>query len=284
MSLPPSNRSVDSKQVSMLQQHFNLFYKIAADTKVISNSNFDVVNGMNRCLSGISSPYCNILLGIPSSQCNLDKCIIDQLDYFKSNHMPFVWCVEEPTDPEFKDKLDFLGFKDIGVFQGVIGSLDAAAIKIPGVPENYVLELTQDELTLNAFNDLVCETFGMQNCKSAYKKVMLNASQGNNPLAFHWVAKKDEKVVSAITTLIKDNIVSFWNGASDPSIRRQGINTALRCLALKHAISNGCKFGTSYLMSDGLALGICKKLGYQIKWRLQVFMAPSNKRNGNDCF
>lgn len=69
--------------------------------------------------------------------------------------------------------------------------------------------------------------------------------------------------------------MSFWNGASLPEIRRQGLSTALRYFALRDAISKGCCFGASYLMSDGLAFGICSKLGYQTKWRFNAFLAPA---------
>ena len=91
---------------------------------------------------------------------------------------------------------------------------------------------------------------------------------------YHWVARKNGQMVSAVSTLIEGDTASFWNGASLPTVRKQGLSTALRQLALQHAVSKGCRMGTSYLMAEGLALGICTKLGYETKWRFNAFLAP----------
>ena len=75
--------------------------------------------------------------------------------------------------------------------------------------------------------------------------------------------------------MIQDGIVSFWNGASIPELRKQGLSTALRRFSLQHAMANGARFGSSYLMSEGLAFGICSKLGYKTKWRFHAFVSPA---------
>ena len=42
---------------------------------------------------------------------------------------------------------------------------------------------------------------------------------------------------------------------------------------IKDAVSLGCHKGASYLMSAGLAYGICEKLGFETKWRFNVFLS-----------
>ena len=89
---------------------------------------------------------------------------------------------------------------------------------------------------------------------------------------FTWAAKKDGKVVSCLTTLIDGGLVSFWNGATQEQYRRQGLSTNLRKTALNHAVTKGCHTGSSYLMAEAMALGICKSLGYQSKWQFEVYL------------
>jgi hypothetical protein len=60
--------------------------------------------------------------------------------------------------------------------------------------------------------------------------------------------------------MIQDEIVSFSNGTSLPEVRKQGLSTALRRFALQHAQANGARFGSSYLMSEGLHLAYVRSL------------------------
>lgn len=226
-------------------EHFNLYYKILSQ---------------------------NAVIGCPEK--NWDEGISSALE--KASR-PFVWYVDENANPEFKEKLKARGFRDSGLFQGVMGSL-SDQIAIPQAPLGCQMELVTDEKTMEAFNELVCSTIGVTgDGKAAYKKALWDSAHGPHPLLFHWVARKDGKVVSALTTLVDGDAVSFWNGATDPDYRCHGINTALRCLAIKDAVSKGCHIGISYLMGDGMAFGICKKLGFETKWRFHAFQSPVEK-------
>jgi hypothetical protein len=265
----------NSEQREILQQHFNLWYRMLAENKLIHNASFEKTKGVYRCLSGILMPFNNAVIGSISPEYNWDEAITEQLEYFGNARMPFVWYVDETEPQEFKDKLTERGFKDVGIFQGVMGRLNAP-LPISEAPKDCVLELVRDEQGMDEFNELVCATFAMTGeAKEFYKKVLWNAAQGDEPIMFHWMAKKEGKVVAAVSTLIEGDLVSFWNGATLSEFRRHGFSTALRHLALNDAISRGCCIGSSYLMADGLAFGICKKLGYQTKWRFSAFVSPS---------
>ena len=95
----------------------------------------------------------------------------------------------------------------------------------------------------------------------------------------HWVARKENKVISAVSTLIEDDRVSLWNGATLPAYRRHGLSAALCRSALTDTISRGCRIGMAYIMVEGLALGICKGLGYQTKWRFHAFAIGSTTKS-----
>lgn len=267
-----SNRS--TTQLENLKEHFLLFYRIVSEYKLISNAHFEQINTVYRSLTGIQYPYFNAILGIPDSNCDRDQFICEQLDYFRRQKIPFVWYVDEDSDAHFIEKLKTHNFTDIGIFQGVSGCLD---ISMPNheLGKDYTLEQVKNEKSLDEFNELLCDVFEIHgSAREMLKKVLWEAMQGDHPMMSHWVARKDDKVVSTVSTLIEGKMASFWNGATHPELRRKGLSTSLRGLALKDATERGCRTGASYLMAEGLALGICKKLGYQSNWRFHAYVAP----------
>ncbi|MDN3505788.1 MAG: GNAT family N-acetyltransferase [Simkaniaceae bacterium] len=263
----------DSEQRQLLQSHFDIFYQVLTENPFVPNAHFETLGTFKRCLSGSPDAFHNAILGVPEKEC-WDECIDAQLQFFQNENMPFVWYLNEDSSIEFKSKLTAKGFQEGGVFQGVIGFLDKD-IPEPVVPEDCTLELVADQTTMDAFNLLVADTFEIRGVScEMYKRALMDATQSPNYEMLHWVVKKQGKVVSALSTLIKDDVVSFWNGATLPEVRGQGLSTTLRHFALKDALEKGCKVGISYLMADGLAFGICSKLGYETKWRFNVFISP----------
>lgn len=261
----------------ILQGHFEQFYRFLADNKFIPNASFiEVKRNVQRCLSGIPVSYNNAVFGRPET--DWDSCIENQLRYFNEAQMPFVWFLDEEVSPNFKQKLLDRSFHNEGVYRGVIGILDKEILTAE-IPEGYEFKLVTDEETMKEFNEVVCMTFGIDKVgKEAYDQFLWNASKNPINQMYHWVARKDGKVVSTLSTYIDKDVVSYWNAAPRLECRRQGINTALLHFALRDAIAKGCHIGTSYLMSDGLAFAICSKLGYQTMWRFNVFVAPSHEK------
>lgn len=258
----------NEEQQQVLKKHFALFYRVLFESQPI------IKDKVWRSLSGIATPYHNAIFGCPDDR-DTDAFINEQLHYFNETKMPFVWFLDKESNSEFKTKLLGLGFQDGGVFQGVIGKLNKP-LSTPEIPDDCVLELIEDELAMDEFNELVCSTFSIPgSSKNLHKQILWNATKNPEHPMFHWIARKHGKVVSALSILIDGNVVSFWNGASLPEIRRQGLSTALRHLALKEAALKGCRIGISYLMSDGMALGICSKFGFQPKWRFNAFLSPN---------
>lgn len=259
----------------ILQEHFNLFYQILAESHLVPSASFENINGAYRSLSGIPLHYHNAILGCPSTT-NADLCIKQQLDFFNDAKMPFIWCLNEDAHLEFKQKLIDHGFINEGVYQGVMGSLDQTS-HAPEIPDDCVLELVQDEATFEEFDELLAATFGINGCaRVLFKQVLLNGNKNRKHPMFHWIARKQGKAVAALTSIIDGNMVSFWNGASLPEVRRHGLMTALAHLAIVHAKAEGCRYGASYLTSKGLAFGICNKFGFETKWRFEVFLSPKS--------
>jgi hypothetical protein len=264
----------DPRQI--LQEHFHLVYFLLAENQLVPKAAFEIVDGgIQRCLSGIPGPFFNPVFGCPSD--SWDARIEEQCSYFAEAKVPFVWYVDEESSPEFKKKLLDHGFQDGGILQGVIGFLDKP-IPSPEIPDDCVLELVEDEAAMEEFTEVVCSVFNYQGAsREMYKKFWWDTTKNPQYTLLHWIARKDGKAVSALSTLIDKDVVSFWNGASLPEIRRHGFNTALRRLALRDAVSRGCRIGISYLMAEAMAFGICSKLGYQPEWRFNVFVSPNNE-------
>lgn len=267
------NISDEYQQLQVLRNHFNRIYELVVDYKYIPEARYEKTDELTRYLSGLPTINFNAVMGWVKDSENYDQRIVEQLQFF--GETPFFWYVDENTSPAFEEALKKHGFVDAGIFRGVAGPLEAP-ITLTSVPEGCVLEMVQDERAMEEFNDLVCRVFAIEEpTKTAYKKILWDLTQEKNKQWYHWIARKDGKIVSAVSTMIQDSIVSFWNGASIPELRKQGLSTALRRFSLQHAVAHGAKFGSSYLMSEGLAFGICSKLGYTTKWRFHAFISPN---------
>ncbi len=266
----------EEEQLQLLKKQFNGLYELLVDHHYVPHACAEKVGSLERYFSGLPMVNFNAVIGWVKEPKEYDVRIEEELTFFGDT--PFFWYVEENADPEFKEALKQHGFVDIGIFRGVMGSLDAPVVSTP-VPEDCVLEMVRDEDAMDEFNDLVCRVFGIESpTKEAYREILWNLTQEKgNRQWYHWIARKQGQVVSAVSTMIQDGIVSFWNGASLPELRKQGLSTALRRFSLQHAMANGARYGSSYLMSEGLAFGICTKLGYKTKWRFHAFVPPSAK-------
>ena len=252
----------------ILKDHFNFFYQQLADSKAVSYATFEKSFGVSRCLSGLTEVFYNVVLGAPED--NLLSCVEEQVQFFLEKKTPFVWYLTKDANPIFEKALLAKGFQNIGTFKGMIGTL--SEVQEPVVPEGYILELIQDEASLEEFNKILCAEFSLQETtKDPLKKALSNLAAG--PM-YHYAVKKEGKIVSILSTLIQGNLVSFWNCATLLEERKKGLSTALLRLALKDAILKGCNTGASYLMTEGMALGICEKLGYEKKWEFNLFLSP----------
>lgn len=264
----------DNEKCQMLKDHFNKFFTVYCGSEIEPIASSEIVDGLHRYISGIPSPFLNAVLGTPEG--DAEAIIEQQLVCFNKIKIPFIWYIDETSDSNFKNKLLEQGFQDIGIFRGVIGPLDQS-IPDPEILESCTIELVKTEASMDEFAELVCTIFEIHGeSKNLYKKGLWKLANTEPPTMFHWLARKEGEAVSAISTFIEGPIVSFWNGASLPAVRRRGFSTAIRRIALQDAVSRGCRFGTSYLMSEGLALGICNQLGYETKWRFNAFLSPQN--------
>jgi hypothetical protein len=263
----------DVEQLELLKKHFSWVYQLFVDYQYVPHACYEKIDGLERYFSGLPTINFNAVIGDLSDPQEYAERIQEQLEFF--GNTPFFWYVEESALPEFKEALKKYGFIDVGIFRGVIGALDETIVST-SIPQDCVLEMVQDENTMEEFNDLVCDVFAINSLtKSPYQDLLWSLAQGKECQWYHWIARKQGKVVSAVSTMIRDGIVSFWNGASLPEVRKQGFSTALRHFSLQHAMAHGARFGSSYLMSEGLAFGICSKLGYTTKWRFHAFASPA---------
>lgn len=246
-----------------LKDHFNVLYQILSDTKLIPDAHYEEIDyGLKRCLSGIPVPYHNAILGLPTSDGSIEK----QLAFFRKANMPFVWYLDEQAPQEAKQKLLDHGFVDGGILRGVMASLEKLP-PAPPLPKGCSLELVTSEQALDAFNEIVGAAFEFDELsKQLFKKVLQKGM-------YHWMARYEGRPVSVLSTLIERDMVSYWNSATLPEYRRQGYTSSLLHFALCDAISKGCRLGSSYLMSDGMAFGLLTRLGYQSKWHFHAFLA-----------
>lgn len=256
-----------------LKNHFQLMFRSLAESKLVKEAHsVEVEKGVFRYLTGISLAFNNCLIGTPSEES--DAVIDEQIRLFKEAKLPFVWYLDEDSSPSFKQKLLDHGFAYGGLFRGVVGPLDSSLLK-PEKIAGFTLKEVKDYQTLELFNDVVCTTFGIEGIsKELFLEALFKAQLNNEHPMHHFIALKETQPVAAVSILLDSEMASFWNGATLPEFRRYGLSTELRKLALLQALQKGSRLGASYLMKEGMALGICSRLGYETKWRFDVFIAP----------
>ena len=83
MLLPPYQavEVMPVDQMSILRRHFNLYYKILAESKCIPNAQWDTFFGTSRYLSGLANPYTNMVIGMPKIQSCWDEEIQKTLSF-----------------------------------------------------------------------------------------------------------------------------------------------------------------------------------------------------------
>ena len=249
----------------VLKKQFTSFFKGVADCKMSPDAGHYQVDGINRIVTGIPYPFFNSVMGVT------DK-VQDQLDYFDSIKMPFMWGLDYETNPKLFQELVNKGFTHCGVMQGVMGNLDKP-FPVPSLPKEFSIVKVKSEKDLTDFSNLVGEIFVLSGYSlECFQKAVKHF--GDSGKMIHFLIRNEDKPVAAVSIYIEGDLATFWNGATLPEYRRQGLSTAIRTIALNEAISRGCKKGGSYLMAGGMALGICKKFGYDTKWRFDYFVSP----------
>jgi|GEM_PF-6295637 len=267
---PPATEmvySIKDEQRALLQCHLNAFYRLLSDAKLRDDAKFEKIGDIRRCLSGIPIIFFNAVMGCPKQQ--WDECIEEQIQFFKEADLPFVWYVDENENPAFKERLLAYGFQDPGICRGVIGPLEQNYLF--EMPEGCTIERVNSEEDMEEFNDLVCMVFrGIQGeGKQLYKKALWTAVRSEQNKMCHWMLRKNGRVISVLSTIIEGEGISFWNRATLPQFRSRGFNTALRRFVIQDARAKGCRFGSSYLMSES------SKLGFDTKYRFHAFFIPS---------
>jgi len=256
-----------------LKDHLVLLYHLMAESNLIDYAKYELVDKVVRCTSGIPKSFLNALIGIPDT--DWDQSIARQKAHFNRVKIPFVWYVDD-KDIQFQQSLINHGFSDEGLFRGVVGKIDQSRLHIEPL-EGFSIERVQDEKTMDDFSVLVAENFAQdEKTRCMYKQFLWQMTDSANHHFVHWIAKKQGKVLSVLTTFIENELVSFWNGATDMVYRRMGLSTMLRKMALQDALLQGCKMGCSYLMAEAMALGICNKLGFETQWRFKAYVGPSS--------
>jgi hypothetical protein len=238
-----------------VRSHFEEFYAMLVENRLIPEAALASSGGVKSYLSGISDSAYNIAFGKPQSTA-WETAVDATCHRFQEAEVPFLWCIDADEDPSFQESLLDRGFKTSGLFQGVIGALPLSMGE-PRLPEGYSLEIVQDLSTMEEFLDLFFNLFHMApSSRDLLRTCFWNQTKGQESHMVHWLARRRGTPVAILSTWIKGNTVSFWNGASLPEVRRQGVCTALGHAALRDAISKGCRLGASYLMPSALALSL----------------------------
>lgn len=244
------------EETQVLRDHFKYAYSLFGEDGFEQTDEYTW-----KAFTGIDYPFLNVVYGEGAD-------IDEQSKYFRNKNVSYAWYIE-PDAKEFKQKLSDKDFQFIGTFQALIGDLEYH--DETSSLDGYSVKLVDDESSMHEFSQLVCKIFEMQDVAGYHEALWRLA----NDKMYHWIFYKDDMPVSTLSTCIDGDFVSFWNGSTLAEYRNQGITTKLSQIAINHAIDEGCQKGLTYLMADGMAFGISEKLGGKIKWKFDVYLAPT---------
>src|SRR5580692_4398728 len=83
----------DQAEAQVLQEQFGQFYLKMCEYKLVPDAGVETMPGMQRYLSGIPMHNFNAVLGYPNEGLDVDQCIEEQLAYFNTANLPFIWYV-----------------------------------------------------------------------------------------------------------------------------------------------------------------------------------------------
>lgn len=267
-----------------LMNHLILYSDITIACKHVQDSERAKVLGVVRSFVGNMNSIDNMIFDWDpqeewdKQEKSWDDRIREQIRFFSDREIPFTWHLEEDHHPDLREALERNGFRNDSSTLCLGGVLDESLPQEP-VPDGYEIAHVETEEDLKLFTSLAFKIFAEEGEEEGeYLKLYQNPSWN------HWMVKDATgKVVSIRSTLITDQSMSFWNGATDEDHRCKGLNSSLARVCMVDAAKKGCKIWSSFLDSGSMAEGLLTKLGGKPICTLDVYNSPPLANESCDC-
>lgn len=251
--------------------------RIATQNALHKASGIEELNSSLRYFTGCEFPFFN---GIFNDYKNNELALIDNLEkateFFTDQDTPFIWWWTQQTEISTKIKacLDMKGFQFLGDFLGIAANLNEIKCAKPG--ERIEIGVVDNEKEYQFFLDILCEVFQMSETIKSDLKAMYS-SYGPQGKFRHYLGYYESVPVATLTSYIDGSVVGLYNGATLANVQKHGLCSSLANYAIKEAISSGCQYAVSQLMTPGMAKGLSEKMGFQTHCQLRPFLKIPRK-------
>lgn len=256
-----------------LKEHFFHFYELCSKSKITKYANYYEDENELRSLTGINFPFYNIVY-LKNEKGDLSTLIKSRMHTFHQRKLPFMWLVDENEQNHLREQLIQHKFVDVGILKGIMGPLEQQ-VDIGSLPNSYNIEKVSNYDQISELSLCMGKVFSMETgVVDNVTDVCWSLSKGWNSPMHSWMIRYEGQVVSTVSIFVQGDVASFWNGSTFNEHRNKGLCTHLAKIAANEAYNLGCTKICSYLMADGMARGICEKLGMETLWRFNAFLAP----------
>lgn len=248
---------------------------IATQNALHKASGIEEFNHSLRYFTGCEFPFFN---GVFNDYKNNELELIDNLEkatqFFIDQDTPFIWWWTQQTEIPVKIKacLDAKDFQFLGDFLGIAANLNEMKFAAPD--KQIEISVVNNEKEYQFFLDIVCEVFQMSEAIKSDLKAIYK-SYGPQGKFRHYLGYYAGEPVATLTSYIDGSVVGLYNGATLANFQKHGLCTSLADHAIKEAISSGCQYAVSQLMTPGMAKGISEKMGFQTHCKLLPFLKDS---------
>lgn len=227
--------------------------------------------GYLRYFTGCSYPFFNGVFNhnYPSVS---SGSIQSNLTFFAEKKSSFVWWWTNSTaiPAATKAELESNGFEFAGDFLGIASKLDEMSIAPIDNRIRIVTVHNAEEYQL--FINIVCEIFQIPDTDKSNVMSMFQ-SYGDEGKFYHYLGYYLDQPVATLTCYIdQQKTVGFYNGATLPVARKHGVCSALSQYAAEKAMSLGCEYAVSQLMTSGMAKNLSVAKGAKTYCTLQPFI------------
>lgn len=194
-----------------------------------------------------------------------DKLIGELQDLQRSLNQPLtVWITPETEDNEFEAELK-KHFESPGAFYGMI--LDINNANFAKTNKNIKIKLVKNDTDATVFSKIYCEIFHFPNLVQHVEQWANLQRKMDNPTCLNYIATIDGSNVGVSTLVIDKNFTEFktggfYNACVLPQYRNLGVATAMACHRIETSKTLGLEYLSIILMSNAMARGYCKKLGF----------------------
>lgn len=249
---------------SSLYDHWDSFYQYIRN--YCQNPRIKYKENGSKCIyTGIDFPFLNAVYSTDAELENIDTHIADNIEFFKGS--PFAWYVNE-NEVKLEKKLQEFGFTTPGSFYGMSGSKKSnKSIS----DKNINVELVKNEEMLNVFQEIIKESFVFSDVVAHDYRSLMSDLQWQGKIK-NYIAYYKGMPCATLSTVERANTLSFWNGATREEFRRNGLCSFMAQNIMHLDCNANISTYLTYLMSDAMAMWICKNFGLNRQWSFKPYI------------